>query len=326
MAYTILNTDGTTLLLLADNNVDESTTSLSLVGKNISSYGQYINNNFIKLMANFASTQGNPPRTPLLGQLWYDTSARRLKIYDNGFKAVGGAIVSAIDPGTLTNGDLWYDTTNGQLKVYSGNALYVVAPAFPKTVGENGWVLPPTTVYDDINVPQQVTILKNYGQVVGLISNEQFSLTPSGAVSYFNTATTSTVVAGLTIVGDINVTGQTTERHLSAYVSIEQIAVSTSTVTAIAEYNYQNRQVQALLSAMYPVASNPATAEVGLPIGAECRVICDYESPASGSQVRRFRVVDQAGAGISWQPYEIYSYSTSTFGATLANVMYDRRT
>ena len=56
MAYTILNTDGTTLLLLADGTVDQSATSLALVGRNVNSYGQYLNNDLVKILANSANT------------------------------------------------------------------------------------------------------------------------------------------------------------------------------------------------------------------------------------------------------------------------------
>jgi len=74
MAYTISNTDGTTLVTLGDRTIDRTTTSLTLVGKNYSGYGEFINNNFIKLSANSASSSSSPPRTPLKGQLWYDTT------------------------------------------------------------------------------------------------------------------------------------------------------------------------------------------------------------------------------------------------------------
>lgn len=325
MAYTILNTDGTTLLLLADNTVDESTTSLSLVGKNVSGYGQYINNNFIKILANSANTQGSPPKTPLIGQLWYDTTARRLKIYDNGFKAVGGAIVAAENPGTLTTGDLWWDTTNNQLKVYSGSTVYTVAPAFPKAVGENGWVLPNSTVNDDTNVPQQITFMKNYGQVVGVISNTEFDLNVQDSVAYFNTTTTATIVSGLTVNGDIRYTGQLSNKHLTADVDIEHIAVFTSSVVTYNEYLYQNQKIRYILQGMFPILADGSVGEVGVPIGSEARVLCQYANPAKGVQVRKFKVVDQPGTGVSWQPYEVYTYSTSTFGATKANVMYDYR-
>ena len=112
MAYTILNSDGTTLLLLTDSTVDQSTTSLSLVGKNVANYGQYLNNNFVGLLQNFANTSNNPPRSPTTGQLWYDTTTGKLNVYDGNFKSVSGAIVSSVQPNLLSSGDLWWDTAN----------------------------------------------------------------------------------------------------------------------------------------------------------------------------------------------------------------------
>ena len=50
MAYSILNSNGTTLTILVDGTVDKSSTSLDLVGKNVAHYGQYLNNNLIKLL------------------------------------------------------------------------------------------------------------------------------------------------------------------------------------------------------------------------------------------------------------------------------------
>jgi hypothetical protein len=144
MAYTISNSDGTTLLLLADNTTDQVTTSLDLVGRNVNSYGQSINNNFIKLLENFASPASNTPRSPLVGQLWYNTTNRRLNVYDNGFKSVSGALVSSSQPSAISSGDFWWDSVNEQLQLFNGTQTYLVGPAFPKIVGENGWVLPIT--------------------------------------------------------------------------------------------------------------------------------------------------------------------------------------
>ena len=54
MAYTIKKSDGTILLTLGDTKVDQLTSSLALIGKNVDSYGQYYNNNLIGLLENFA--------------------------------------------------------------------------------------------------------------------------------------------------------------------------------------------------------------------------------------------------------------------------------
>ena len=82
MAYTIYNTDGTILLTLADNAVDNVATSLYLIGKNVNNYGQYFNNNMVKLLTSFASSAENQPQAAKTGQLWFDTDEERLKVYN----------------------------------------------------------------------------------------------------------------------------------------------------------------------------------------------------------------------------------------------------
>ena len=212
MAYTIYNTDGTTLLLLADNTVDQSATSLSLVGKNVNGYGQYMNNNFVKLLANSASSAGTPPRSPLTGQLWFDTTARRLKIYDGSFKPVTGASVSGIAPANPVSGDLWFDSINSQLNTYNGGSWSLVGPAFQARVGENGWTIPPGAIQDSYLNTQQVTLMKNYGQILGLISTATFTTTNFSSATTLLSSNSLDVVRGLTVFGSIQAT-----RNLRVY-------------------------------------------------------------------------------------------------------------
>jgi hypothetical protein len=82
MTYQILNCDGTLLLNLNDDIVDTTTTSLSLIGKSVSGYGQYITENFIQLLENSASP--NPPNAPQTGQLWFNSTATLLNVYTTG--------------------------------------------------------------------------------------------------------------------------------------------------------------------------------------------------------------------------------------------------
>ena len=80
MTYKIYKTDGSKLTEVIDSAVDTSATDLALIGKNVTGYGEYLNENFIKLLENFAST--TEPANPIAGQVWFDTSESRLKVYD----------------------------------------------------------------------------------------------------------------------------------------------------------------------------------------------------------------------------------------------------
>ena len=78
MAYTINKTDGTILAVIQDGQLD-TTSSVSLPGKLFQNYGEIINENLIKLLENSAS--GTAPTAPLTGELWYDKTNKKLKLY-----------------------------------------------------------------------------------------------------------------------------------------------------------------------------------------------------------------------------------------------------
>lgn len=72
MTYQIQNSDLSRTFTIQDNLVDSSSLSLTLIGRNVSNYGQYIARNTIHHLENFANSLA--PSYPLTGQLWYDTS------------------------------------------------------------------------------------------------------------------------------------------------------------------------------------------------------------------------------------------------------------
>jgi hypothetical protein len=250
MAYKISNTDGTTLLILADNTVDESVTSLSLVGKNLNAYGQYVNNNFVKLLANSANTAANQPRSPLIGQIWYDTTVKRLKVYDGTFKPVSGAIIdpSRYDnavgrfvPVNFTNpanGDLWWDSNNFQLNAWNGSVWTIVGPANAKGYGDNGWILPPylTPVRDVDNVIEPVSLLMSRGETLGLMTTATFKTKSDFTTTFLSVnlgTSTFNISRGLTIFGDIYATGavMSTSLTVTSTATFTKTTNSTSTTT-----------------------------------------------------------------------------------------------
>jgi hypothetical protein len=290
MAYTILNTDGTTLTLLADGTVDKSTTSLTLIGKNKNSYGEDFNNNLIKLLANFASSAGSPPRSPLKGQIWYDTTNKRLKIYDDGFQSVSGATIANSEPPGAVTGDLWYDATNEQFKVKLGANWKLVGPSYTKVTGQVGWITPNPTIKDTLLNSQQFTFLKNFGENIGSISNDSFNMDLDDFSNYMPTGSTSTVVAGLTIFGDIDYTGNIKRNYLSMSVDIDTVTGGVNNdVSSATNAVVQNNAIISLLNKMFPPLSGAHIyEETGVKVGTEARVLVSYTVPTSGYQVRRF--------------------------------------
>lgn len=82
MPYTVDYSDsGKSAILVNDGTVDTST-SIALIGKNYTRFGEVLNENLLHLLENFASATA--PSNPSEGQLWYDTADSYLMLYDNG--------------------------------------------------------------------------------------------------------------------------------------------------------------------------------------------------------------------------------------------------
>jgi hypothetical protein len=79
MAYSITKSDGSLLVSLPDQQLDTRSSSLTLIGKNVASYGTHLNNNFIRTLENFANITA--PSNPLVGQLWFDTTDNKMYVY-----------------------------------------------------------------------------------------------------------------------------------------------------------------------------------------------------------------------------------------------------
>lgn len=127
MSYTITKTNGTTLGTILDGTINTSFTSLTLIGRNYSNYGQFIANDLVALLENFAYSTS--PANPLAGQLWWDTTTTRLKVYTgSAFKVISSATVAASAPSGAISGDLWFDTGYSQLYVYDGTSWILVGP------------------------------------------------------------------------------------------------------------------------------------------------------------------------------------------------------
>jgi hypothetical protein len=194
MSYRINTTDGRLLVDLIDGKIDSSTTDLNLIGKNVSGFGEFLNENFVRLAENFSSS--SPPSSPLKGQLWYDTTEERLKIYDGSqFKPTDTTIVSATNPG-LTSGGIWIDSSNRQLYFSDGTATVLAGPIYSVLQGETGFKV--ETVTDVSGNPKVIAKLMIGSIPVALISRESF--TPSIQQTGF----TGNILTGINIASNFS--------------------------------------------------------------------------------------------------------------------------
>ena len=182
MAYTINLTDGTIFATIADGTINTSS-SMTLVGKNYAGYGEFLDENFIHLLENGANTSA--PGAPLTGQLWWDKSTSTMKVYNGTtFKVISASTASATAPTSNVAGDLWFDTVNGQLKVYNGSTFILVGPASTSGQGTSGAIV--TTVTDNTSVDHVVVQLYVNNTIVAIVSKDA-TFTPQVAITGFAT-------------------------------------------------------------------------------------------------------------------------------------------
>ncbi len=180
MSYRINTTDGRLLVDLIDGRVDNTTMDLYLIGKNVSGFGEFLNENFVRLAENFSSSSA--PSNPLKGQLWYDTTEERLKVYDGAqFKPTDTTVVSLTNPG-LTSGGIWIDSSNRQLYFSDGTATVLAGPIYSVTQGETGFKV--ETITDVSGNPKVIAKLYVGATPIAIFSKETF--TPSASIAGFS--------------------------------------------------------------------------------------------------------------------------------------------
>jgi len=183
MAYTINLTDGTIFAVIADGTINTDS-SMTLVGKNYAGYGEFLDENFIRLLETGANS--TPPGDPLTGQLWYDESTNLLKVYNGTtFKVISASTASASTPSSNVTGDLWFDTVNQQLKVYNGTSFILVGPAFTSGTGTSGAIV--DVVTDSSPGADHVVVKMFVNDTIVSIFSKDATFTPAAALSGFAT-------------------------------------------------------------------------------------------------------------------------------------------
>ena len=183
MSYTINLTDGTIFAVVADGTINTDS-SQTLVGKNYAGYGEFLNENYIRLLENASNTSA--PGAPLTGQLWWDKTNSIMKVYNGTvFKVISAATASASQPSSNVAGDLWFDTTNDQLKAYSGSAFITIGPASTSGEGTSGAIV--TTITDSAPGSDHVIVQMYVNNVIVGIWSKDATFTPAASISGFAT-------------------------------------------------------------------------------------------------------------------------------------------
>lgn len=181
MAYQINKTDGTIVSTVADGQIDNISTDITLIGKNFSGFGEVLNENFIKLLENFANVTA--PTAPIKGQIWFDSTESKLKVYSGtAFVPVSSATIANSQPTTLGVGDLWFNDTAKQLYFFDGTSTILLGPAYSDAQGTSGLIV--SSILDTLNQTRVITSLYNNGILLGIFAKDSF--TPKNAIEGFS--------------------------------------------------------------------------------------------------------------------------------------------
>lgn len=197
MAYIINKSDGSILLTLQDGTVDTST-SLGLLGRNYTGYGEIQNENFIFLLENFANE--NPPGRPMPGQLWYDSNGKRINVYDGEvWSPVGSATTGELPPPEIT-GSFWMKKPTDQLFVFTGSSWRLIGP---EALPGFGTTKVEARILRDVEENPHAVLLHVINESVMAISSpDEFTVFPEDAITgFFN------ITKGLTLAPETVFTG-----------------------------------------------------------------------------------------------------------------------
>jgi hypothetical protein len=198
MSYIVTSTSGVRIATIADGTINASSTSLTLIGKNYAGYGLFLNDNYVRLLENFANASA--PLHSRSGQLWYDSTANILKLYNGTtWKPISSTAASSSSPVSPVTGDLWWDTTNSQLKVRGGSAWITIGPSYTATAGTSGTIV--ETILDNNSISHVIVKFYISNSVIAILSKDS-EFTPQVSITGFDT-----IKPGLNLISSNTLTG-----------------------------------------------------------------------------------------------------------------------
>jgi hypothetical protein len=216
MPYILNKTNGVPIATVQDASLDR-TTDLVFLGKNYAGYGEVQNENFLKLLENFANT--TPPLKRIDGQIWFDSRNKNLNVFDGRFwKSVANLEVATTDqnPSVLNRnpvtGDLWFNTDTSQLNIFDGTEFAIIGPPVGADIRAQ-WKGDFEYDTESLNLPiyNIKAVIGSGEEVVAIVSNETYTMpdydlsdvSPSYPV---RTEDFTRIVKGITLAGTVATT------------------------------------------------------------------------------------------------------------------------
>lgn len=186
MGYEINKTNGETLTIVEDGLVDTAVSSITLIGRNVVNYGEIQNENMFHMLENFA--YDSEPPNKVVGQLWFDTSSvkNQLKVFNGTeWQVLSYISYASTSTNATLQGNLWFDSVNKQLYVSRGvgQGFDLIGPEASGGFGTTK--LASSTIPDTDNVSRPIIQIIVDGEVLGIISKDDFSINPVYAISGF---------------------------------------------------------------------------------------------------------------------------------------------
>ena len=222
MSYIINNSRGQIVAVVGDGTVNTTATDLALIGRSVTNFGEYQNENYVYLLENFANSTA--PLQPVLGQLWYDSGNDKLCAYSTANTWVGLASedyvqlqkISPAFTGVPTAPTATSSTNTTQLATTAFVQNNKVSPVF------TGVPTAPTAAIDTNTTQLSTTafVLNQLSSAGGFVSAGTISaagfatngaLSATGDVLGGNIATGGNVVA----LGQISSTGNVTGSNIN---------------------------------------------------------------------------------------------------------------
>lgn len=240
MPYILNKTNGTIVATVQDASLDLST-DLIFVGRNYAGYGEWQNENFLKLLENFANVI--PPQKPIDGQIWYDVSNRKINIWDStNWKGIANLDVNSINPVDTKDyqtGDLWYDSREQQLSAFNGESFVLIGPpsgadtrAAWRGDVEYGTEDPGTPVY---NIK---SIVGSTNEIVAVVSAEEFTVSnestiPAPTYPLYTSESQTKIARGITLYGADPITGVSDTAGIYFWGTAKHASYATTASSAI---------------------------------------------------------------------------------------------
>lgn len=176
MAYTIRNTAGQVVATVNDKEVNTQY-SVNLIGRQLISYGELLQNNFIRLLE--CGANSTEPVSPLKGQLWFDTSSNTLRINtgdptNHAFKAIQN--VNYGTPATV-NGETYWNTAKKEFVIYTDEGNVTIGPTTNRNY--RAWGVTTNNLNPTIDIGDNKYFSQNTNVFFKIYANTWVPSTPS---------------------------------------------------------------------------------------------------------------------------------------------------